>query len=228
MVEPPPPAVLRDDPDFVAIDKPAGLAVHPGAGRRSGTLLDWLARHVPQVGSLERHGLVHRLDKDTSGILLVAKTAEAAAALSKQFKDRTVTKTYLALVRGIPAEPEAELDAPIARHHADRKKFAVRPDGKAAVTRYKVIERLANDSGPDYALLEVEPKTGRTHQIRVHLAAMGNPITGDATYGAAVPGLDRQFLHAAKLAFKHPRTGQAVTVSSPLPADLKSFLEALR
>lgn len=231
MVEP---SVLRDDPDFVAIDKPAGLAVHPGAGRSSGTLLDWLQERVPETGPLPRHGLVHRLDKDTSGVLLAAKTAAVAAALSKQFKDRTVTKTYLALVRGIPAEPEAELDAPIARHHADRKKFAIRPDGKPAATRYKVVERLPGKDagrgtgGPGYALLEVTPKTGRTHQIRVHLAAMGSPIAGDETYGTAGPGPGRQFLHAAKLTFKHPRTGKSVTVESPLPGDLKSFLEGLR
>ncbi|MDZ4248048.1 MAG: RNA pseudouridine synthase, partial [Patescibacteria group bacterium] len=172
------PAVLLDDSDFVAVDKPAGLAVHPGAGRSDGTLLDWLAANVPETGKLERHGLVHRLDKDTSGVLLAAKTAEAAAVLSKQFKDRTVTKTYLALVRGNPTEPEAELDAPIARHHADRKKFAVRPDGKASVTRYKVIESL-----PGYALLEVRPKTGRTHQIRVHLDHAGHPVLCDRLYG---------------------------------------------
>ncbi|MDP4000528.1 MAG: RluA family pseudouridine synthase [bacterium] len=217
------PAVLLDDSDFVAVDKPAGLAVHPGAGRSDGTLLDWLAANVPETGKLERHGLVHRLDKDTSGVLLAAKTAEAAAVLSKQFKDRTVTKTYLALVRGNPTEPEAELDAPIARHHADRKKFAVRPDGKASVTRYKVIESL-----PGYALLEVRPKTGRTHQIRVHLSALGNPIVGDATYGSTERSPGRQFLHAAKLKFVHPRTGKSVTVESLLPDDLRRFLEKIR
>ncbi|HEY8108592.1 MAG TPA: RluA family pseudouridine synthase [Patescibacteria group bacterium] len=219
----PEPSVLIDEPDFAVVDKPAGLSVHPGAGRPDGTLLDWLAANVPETGSLERHGLVHRLDKDTSGALLVAKTPEAAAALSKQFKDRSVQKTYLALVRGVPAEPAAELDAPIARHHADRKKFAVRPDGKESLTAYEVAE-----TPPGYALLEVRPKTGRTHQIRVHLAALGNPIVGDATYGSTERGPGRQFLHAAKLTFKHPRTGKSVTVSAPLPEDLESFLREVR
>jgi 23S rRNA pseudouridine1911/1915/1917 synthase len=219
----PEPAVILDDADFVVVNKPPGLSVHPGAGRQSGTLLDWLDEHVPETGSLERHGLVHRLDKDTSGVLLIAKNTAAAAALSGQFKDRSVQKTYRALVRGVPAETAAELDAPIARHHADRKKFAVRPDGKAAVTEYEVIE-----SFPKYALLEVRPRTGRTHQIRVHLAAMGNPIVGDATYGSAEDGPGRQFLHAVKLTFVHPRTRKRVTAEAPLPEDLESFLGETR
>ena len=219
----PEPRIVLDDPDFVVIDKPPGLTVHPGAGQADGTLLDWLAAELPETGKLERHGLVHRLDKDTSGILLVGKNAASAAALSKQFQDRTVEKTYLALVRGLPTEREAELDAPIARHHADRKKFAVRPDGKASVTRYKVIEELNG-----YALLEVQPQTGRTHQIRVHLAAMGNPIVGDATYGSTDHGPWRQFLHAAKLSFTHPKTGKPVTVEAPLAEDLEAYLTEVR
>lgn len=218
-----PPRVILDDPVFAVINKPAGLSVHPGAGRSSGTLLDWLDAELPVTAKLERHGLVHRLDKDTSGVLLIAKTEEAATALSSQFKQREVEKTYLALVRGVPTQVEAELDAPIARHHADRKKFAVRPDGKEAQTTYKVI-----DTFPGHALLEVRPRSGRTHQIRVHLAALGHPIIGDATYGEPDKELNRQFLHAAKLKFAHPKTGKSVTVEAPLSPDLESFLKELR
>ncbi len=218
----PRPVIRYEDDDLAVIGKPAGLTVHPGAGRPTGTLLDWLDTAVPATRRLERHGLVHRLDRDTSGLLIIAKTDAAARDLSAQFQDRRVRKWYRALVEGTPAKPAAEIDAPIARHHADRKRYAVRPDGKPASTTYRTVRAY-----PGRTLLEVEPKTGRTHQIRVHLAALRHPIVGDAVYGTADPGLGRQFLHAAKLRFIHPRTKRSLTVEDPLPDDLKVFLRGL-
>ncbi len=212
------PVVRYEDDDLAVISKPAGLTVHPGAGRPSGTLLDWLADRLPATQRLDRHGLVHRLDRDTSGLLIIAKTDAAARHLAAQFKDRRVGKRYLALVEGTPKQRTAEIDAPIARHHADRKRFAVRPDGRAAVTVYRVQE-----TADGRALLEVEPRTGRTHQIRVHLAALGHPVVGDRTYGTSAAGLDRHFLHASRLRFTHPRTGKAVEVEDPLPEELTAF-----
>lgn len=216
------PVVRHEDDDLAVISKPAGLTVHPGAGRPTGTLLDWLDTAVPATRRLDRHGLVHRLDRDTSGLLIIAKTDDAARDLSAQFQGRHVRKWYRALVEGTPAKPAAEIDAPIARHHADRKRYAVRPDGKPASTTYRTVHAY-----PGRTLLEVEPKTGRTHQIRVHLAALRHPIVGDAVYGTADPELGRHFLHAAKLRFTHPRTKRSLTVDDPLPDDLKAFLREL-
>jgi 23S rRNA pseudouridine1911/1915/1917 synthase len=213
--------VIYEDETLVVIDKPAGLVVHPGAGTTEPTLIDLLEDERPELQGLERSGLVHRLDKGTSGIVVIAKTPAAKAALSAQFADRKVQKRYQALVDGVPGESEATIDAPITRHHADRTRMTVRPDGKAAETRYQ-IDRVVGGR----ALLDVYPKTGRTHQIRVHLAALGTPITGDATYGTANPDLDRPFLHAAGLELEHPVSGQRAEFTAPLPPELTDFLES--
>lgn len=213
--------VIYEDDALVVIDKPAGLVVHPGAGTTEPTLIDLLEAERPELKGLERSGLVHRLDKGTSGVLVVAKTPEAKATLSQQFADRKVQKRYQALVDGIPEQAEATIEAPITRHHADRTKMTVRPDGKAAETRYRVTRQVGKR-----ALLDVYPKTGRTHQIRVHLAALGTPITGDATYGTAHSQLDRPFLHAAGLELTHPVTGERTVFESPLPPELEDYLES--
>lgn len=212
--------IVYEDDSLLVVDKPAGLVVHPGAGTKGETLTEQLLNDFPALRELPRHGLVHRLDKGTSGVLLLAKTATAATALGHQFADRSVKKRYRALVRGIPAEPTGVIDAPITRHHADRKKMAVRPDGRPAETRYRVVRRLT-----DAALLDVFPSTGRTHQIRVHLAALGHPVVGDATYGSPNPELGRPFLHAAELTVSHPSTGRSMTFTAPLPEELTNFLK---
>lgn len=211
--------IIYEDDALVVIDKPAGLVVHPGPGIREPTLIDRLEETRPELKGIERSGLVHRLDKGTSGLVMVAKTADAKAALSAQFATRQIRKKYQALVEGIPKEREASIDAPITRHHADRTKMTVRPDGKASETRYRV-ERVIGDR----ALLSVYPKTGRTHQIRVHLAALGHPIVGDATYGTADSQLKRPFLHAAGLELDHPATGERLVFESPLPPELMEVL----
>ena len=215
--------VLYEDNALLAVDKPAGLTVHPGAGTRGETVIEQLAAEHPALAKVERSGLVHRLDKGTSGVLLLAKTDAAKAALGKQFADRLTKKRYVALVVGVPERVEAVIDAPITRHHAARKKMTGRPDGRAAETRYVVTKTF----GTKYALLDVWPTTGRTHQIRVHLAALGHPIVGDPTYGTTADGLDRPFLHAAELQLDHPETGERLTVAAPLPAELSKFIKTL-
>ncbi len=213
--------ILYEDDALVAVSKPAGLVVHPGAGTGN-TLLDELAKRWPQTSSLDRGGLVHRLDKETSGIVLIAKTSESLAKLSSQFHDRTVWKEYEALVVGHLDSPEGVIDAPVTRHHADRKRMTVRPDGRQAVTRYKLITEY-----PGASLLSVHPETGRTHQIRVHLSALGHPIIGDAIYGKTDPMLSRHFLHAASLSFNHPETGERMTLKDKLPSELSQYLAKL-
>jgi 23S rRNA pseudouridine1911/1915/1917 synthase len=196
--------------------------VHPGAGNRDNTLSDSLLKHWPELKGNDRNGLMHRLDKNTSGLLLIAKTAEAHESLAAQFAERTITKRYTALVVGHPKEPEGVIDAPITRHHADRKKMTVRPDGKSAQTTYQEVDRIG-----DYSLLNVWIGTGRTHQIRVHLAALGHPVVGDVEYGEADARLSRQFLHATELRFWHPKTGRELKVTDDLPEDLRDFLDTL-
>lgn len=216
--------IIHQDATLLAVDKPAGLTVHPGAGTAPGsTLTERVAADHPEVAGLERSGLVHRLDKGTSGVVVIARTPEAIAALSKQFAKRVVTKRYQALVGGRPEPAAAVLDAPITRHHADRLRMTVRPDGRAAETRYETVRTF----GARATLLDVWPKTGRTHQIRVHLAALGHPIIGDATYGSGDPLLGRPFLHAAELQLTHPETGETLTLTAPLPPELLSYLETL-
>jgi 23S rRNA pseudouridine1911/1915/1917 synthase len=213
--------VRLEDDDLAVISKPAGLAVHAGVGT-SRTLVDVLVRRWPgmaRVGPVGRHGLVHRLDKDTSGLLVVAKTETARQGLAAQFADRTVSKKYVALVEGVPKSARGKIDAPVGRR-GEGTRMALRADGRPAQTLYE-----ARRTVDGFALLDVRPSTGRTHQIRVHLSALGHPVVGDAKYGHAHPELDRHFLHAAELSFRHPRTGKPIRVKDPLPSDLKGFLK---
>jgi 23S rRNA pseudouridine1911/1915/1917 synthase len=216
-------AIVHEDADLLVIDKPAGLVVHPGSGNWAGTLLNALLHHSPAAASLPRAGIVHRLDKDTSGLLVVAKTEPAQAALVRQLQSRTVKRTYLALARGLVARA-GKVDAPIGRHPVHRTRMAVVASGKPAVTHFRVRERFAAHS-----LLECDLETGRTHQIRVHLASIGHPLEGDGVYGGrGERRFPRQALHAWKLAFDHPRTGEPVAFESPLPGDFRALLESLR
>ena len=215
--------VVHEDPDVLVIDKPAGLVVHPGSGNWEGTMLNALLHHVPGARELPRAGIVHRLDKETSGLLVVAKTEAAQASLVRQLQARTVKRTYLAVVRG-RVERDGTVDAPIGRHPVQRTKMAVVPAGKPAVTHYRVRERFAA-----HTLLECQLETGRTHQIRVHLASIGHPLEGDVAYAGRGPRIfARQALHAWKLAFIHPRTNDLVAFESPMPEDFRGLLEALR
>ena len=223
---------------LVVVNKPAGLVVHPAAGAPSGTLANALAYHfqqLPDGGSGVRPGLVHRLDRDTSGLLVVAKTDAALEHLSDQFRDRTVFKSYVALVHGRVTSTSGKIDQPLARDPSNRTRMAVVRGGRNALTLYRVRRSFER-----FTLLDVELKTGRTHQIRVHLAWMKHPVVGDETYGggrdntiqnarlrAQVRSLNRQFLHAEKLGFTHPKTNEFVKFESPLPADLEGLLESL-
>ena len=216
-------AVVHEDDDVLVVDKPPGLVVHPGSGNWAGTLLNALLHHAPATASLPRAGIVHRLDKDTSGLLVVAKNEAAQAELVRQLQARSVKRTYVALVRG-HLEAPATVDAPIGRHPVHRTRMAVVASGKPAVTHLRVREAFAR-----HTLLECDLETGRTHQIRVHLASIGHPIEGDPVYGGRGERLlPRQALHAWKLAFRHPRTGEAMRFESPLPADLRALLARLR
>ncbi len=220
--------ILYQDNDIIVIDKPAGLTVHPAPGHPRGTLVNALLAACPGlrgVGGALRPGIVHRLDKDTSGLMVIAKNDRAHRALSQQLKERTVHKTYLALVHGVPKPKQGTIEAPIGRHPRNRKKMAVVPGGRDAITRYRVIEPLA---GGQYALVEAEPVTGRTHQIRVHMAAIGHPVAGDSTYGRRSKLVTRQALHAWRLAFAMPLSGRLVEFESPLPVDLRLALAKLR
>lgn len=219
--------VIYEDSDMAAIDKPAGMVIHPAAGHASGTLVNALLARWPQmalVGGKGRAGIVHRLDKDTSGVLLIAKTEPARLNLMAQFAARTVQKRYLALVEGLPATPTGEINAPLGRDLNQRKRMAVLRNGRSAVSFYRVLQAYKG-----YALLEVQPKTGRTHQIRVHMAFIGHPIVGDAVYGYRKQRLHlgRHFLHAESLSLLAPSSGQPVTIHAPLPADLKAILDQL-
>lgn len=213
------------DAELAVVDKPAGLSVHPGPGHPDGTLVNALLALCPDivgVGGAVRPGIVHRLDKDTSGLIVAAKTETAHQSLSLQFKGRAVTKGYRSLVTGLLALDEGRIDAPIARHPRNRKKMAVLSSGKEARTRYRVIRRIAG-----HTLLELYPQTGRTHQIRVHLAYLGHPLLGDAVYGKRSQLLDRHFLHAHHLGFRHPVSGELLEFHSALPGDLQRALDAL-
>ena len=217
--------VVYEDSDLLVIDKPAGLVTHPAPGHPDHTLANAVLAHCPDlegVGGEIRPGLVHRLDRDTSGLIVVAKNDTAQAGLSAQFKDRTVSKAYLAAVTGHPDPERATIDAPIGRHPRSRTRMAIVSAGRDAVTEYDVLRQLRG-----YSLVEARPRTGRTHQIRVHMASIGHPVAGDATYGRPAPGLDRHFLHAHRLAFDHPRTGNRLELESPLPKDLQTFLDSV-
>jgi 23S rRNA pseudouridine1911/1915/1917 synthase len=218
--------ILHDDADLVVVDKPAGLVVHPGAGHRTGTLahaLLGLGGSWSTVGGAARPGIVHRLDKGTSGLMLAARTDRAHRALAAQLADRTLSRTYLAIVRGTLAG-ERVVDGPIARHPRDRLRMAVVEGGRPARTRVRPVEHRAG-----HTLVACDLDTGRTHQIRVHLAALGHPVTGDDLYGRRRPGdPDRPMLHAHRLRFRHPATGEAMTFESPPPADFSAFWDGLR
>jgi 23S rRNA pseudouridine1911/1915/1917 synthase len=218
--------VLYEDRDLLAVNKPPGMTVHPSPGHPRATLVNAILAHchdLSGVGGVLRPGIVHRLDRDTSGVILVAKNDEAHNALARQLKARTVEKTYLALVEGTPKPPAGVIDAPIARDPRHRQRMAVVEGGRESVTAYRVVERFRA-----YALVEAHPKTGRTHQIRVHLAAIGHPIVGDRLYGKPSPLVARQFLHAQGIAFVHPSTGERMEVEAPLAEDLAAVLGALR
>ncbi|MBI3140259.1 MAG: 23S rRNA pseudouridine(1911/1915/1917) synthase RluD [Rhodocyclales bacterium] len=219
--------IVHEDGSILVIDKPAGLVVHPGSGNWSGTLLNALLHHAPRLAEVPRAGIVHRLDKDTSGLLVVAKTLEAQTGLVRQLQARTVKRHYLALVHGRVAR-DGTVDAPIGRHPVQRTKMAVVPGGRAARTHYHVLERFAHAT-----LLECALETGRTHQIRVHMASIGHPLVGDPTYGPrrASPALahfPRQALHAWRLALVHPGEEVHMGWEAPLPEDFAGLLEALR
>jgi 23S rRNA pseudouridine1911/1915/1917 synthase len=226
---PPAPAfeVVYEDPDLLVVDKPAGLVTHPAPGHRGPTLAEALSG-IAAGGDPERAGVVHRLDRDTSGLLVVAKTEEAHAALAAQLKRREVRREYLALVAGHPDAQSGTIDAPIGRDRARRTAVSTRSDrSRVAVTHFEVLERL-----PATTLLRLRLETGRTHQIRAHLAAIGLPVCGDPQYGGracgAALGLERQFLHADRLMFSHPRTGEPVVCESKPPVDLRRALDAAR
>jgi 23S rRNA pseudouridine1911/1915/1917 synthase len=225
--DPIPLTIVYEDADVIVVDKPAGMVVHPAPGHPRGTLANALLAHVPgiSVGGSQRPGIVHRLDKDTSGLIVAAKTDRGRTALVTQWEDHSVEKIYLALVTGSVADEEAMIDAPIGRDPKNRQRMAVLRSGRPAVTRFHVVERF-----PSATLLELSIETGRTHQIRVHLAFIGHPIVGDQLYGRARPTdpkLDRQFLHASALAFQLP-DGSALRLEAPLPNDLQAVLEQLR
>jgi 23S rRNA pseudouridine1911/1915/1917 synthase len=240
--------VVHEDKDLIVIDKPAGLVVHPAAGHADGTLVNALIAHcgasLSGVGGVARPGVVHRLDKDTSGLMVVAKTDAAHRALSAQFADHgrsgPLVRRYLALVWSPPDRPRGTVDAPLGRSARNREKIAIRSDGREAITHWEALERFP---GSDAGLLACRLETGRTHQIRVHLASLGSPLVGDDVYGpghrtkasrlseeagAALKALGRQALHAATLGFAHPSTGRTMVFESPPPPELERLLAALR
>ena len=233
VIPPPPPSpllpeaiplnIVYEDNDLLVIDKPAGLAIHPAPGHPSHTLVNAILSYLPDLpdaGDLLRPGIVHRLDKDTSGVMLVAKNRVAQANLINQFKARSVVKAYLVLVKGHLTPERGVIEAPIGRDPANRKRMAVVTEGREARTEYQVIKYIGN-----YTLLEVRPETGRTHQIRVHLLAIGYPVVGDAVYGVKSTYLSRQFVHACRLGFKLPSTGEYAEFTSELPPDLEQALK---
>ena len=218
--------VVYEDDDIIVVNKPKGLVVHPANGNPDGTLVNAIMAMCKEslsgIGGELRPGIVHRLDKDTSGLLIVAKNDKAHINMSEQIKNRQVTKKYIALVRGVIQEDDATIDMPIGRSTKDRKKMAVTKNGKQAVTHFKVLKRY-----PKYTLLEVKIDTGRTHQIRVHMAEIGHPVVGDMVYsnGKNDFGIQGQMLHAKSLDFKHPITGKQMHLEAELPQYFKSILE---
>ncbi len=219
--------IVFEDAQLIIIDKPVGLVVHPGNGNRSGTLLNALLHHAPELQGLPRAGIVHRLDKDTSGLLVVAKTLEAQTDLVRQLQARTVKRHYLALVHGVVAR-DGVVEAPIGRHPVQRTRMAVNPHGREARTWYSVQQRFEKST-----LIECRLDTGRTHQIRVHMASVNHPLVGDATYGkrksssALLDAFPRQALHARRLGLIHPATRDECQWESPLPGDFSQLLDAL-
>jgi len=215
--------IIYENADLLVVDKPAGLTVHPAPGHPVHTLVNAILAHFPHLADISnslRPGIVHRLDRDTSGVMLVAKNRVAQANLISQFKTRAIVKAYLVLVKGQLTPERGIIEAAIGRDPRNRKRMAVVTEGREARTEYRVIKYVGN-----YSLLEVVPETGRTHQIRVHLSAIGYPVVGDPMYGMKSQHLSRQFLHACKLGFKLPSTGEYVEFTSKLPPDLAQALE---
>ena len=220
--------IVHEDPAVVVIDKQPGVVVHPAPGHPAGTLVDALVARYPEIRGVPgpgRPGIVHRRDKDTSGLMVVARTPRALADLQRQMKERTIEKRYLVLVEGTLPDDRGLLDLPIERDMLRRQRMAVQLEGKPAQTYFKVLERF-----PGYTYLEARPVSGRTHQLRVHFSFIGHPVAGDRLYGSGrgPDGLSRQFLHAALLSFDSPLTGERLTFSSPLPGDLERCLAWLR
>ncbi len=218
-------AIVYEDGDLVVVDKPAGMPVHPGPGHSGATLVNAVLAHCPDLLGIKgtvRPGIVHRLDRDTSGLIIVAKHDAAHLALSEQFKERRVAKTYLALAKGHVEPRTGTIEGNIDRDPGNRKRMAISKAGRSATTNYRVLEYLTG-----YSFVEVKPTTGRTHQIRVHFSATGHPLIGDNLYGGRSPLLTRQFLHAAALTFQHPMTGVTLALKAPLPADLAGVLRQL-
>lgn len=215
------PKIIYEDKDVTVVCKPAGISVHQGAGDNTAPTLADLFRNKTTDKDVDRPGIVHRLDKNTSGVILLAKNQSAKYMLQKQFKQRTAKKIYVALVEGKLKHSRAIIDAPIGRHPKNPMKRAVRMNGKQSTTEYKFIKAIGK-----FSLIECYPSTGRTHQIRAHLAHIGNPIVGDTLYGHSNPKLSRQFLHASALTIKLPN-GNVQTFKAALPSDLSSFLKQL-
>jgi len=228
--------VMYEDDDLLVVNKPAGLVVHPGAGNPAGTLMNGLLHHAPELESVPRAGIIHRIDKDTTGLLLVAKTLQAHTALVRQLADRDISRNYLAICNGV-LTGGGTIDQPIGRHPGDRKRMSIQQNGKPAVTHYTVLERFRA-----FTYIKVRLETGRTHQIRVHLAWRRHALVGDQTYGGrlALPagaseplidslrGFKRQALHATRLAFEHPASGETIEFEVPPPADLEELLAVMR
>ncbi|MCI3921058.1 RluA family pseudouridine synthase [Paenibacillus sp. TRM 82003] len=222
--------VVYEDSDVIVVNKPRGMVVHPALGHPNGTLVNALMFHCKDLSGINgeiRPGIVHRIDKDTSGLLMAAKNDKAHASLSAQLKEHSVTRRYVAIVHGVLAHDQGTVDAPIGRDPQDRKLFTVTEKGaKHAVTHFAIMERF-----PEYTVLDLMLETGRTHQIRVHMKFIGHPLVGDPVYGRSkgrtmdVPG---QALHAAALGFTHPRTGERLTFEAPIPDDMQTFIEQLR
>jgi 23S rRNA pseudouridine1911/1915/1917 synthase len=214
--------VIHEDESVIVVNKPAGQVVHPAAGHSDDTLVNALVARYHGLSTVfagERPGIVHRLDRDTSGVLVVARTLKAADDLRSQFRDRTVKKVYLALAKGTVHPPEGIIDAPIGRDSAKRKQMAAVADGRPSRTVYRVLGSVQG-----YSWLELQPETGRTHQIRVHLAAIGHPVVSDDVYGKRDPIIGRTALHASRLGFRHPQTTERVEFSAPVPEDLAGAL----
>lgn len=226
--------VIHEDDELIVLAKPPGIVVHPACGHQTGTLVHGLVYHcvdLPGIGGEQRPGIVHRLDKDTSGVMVVAKDERTHQALVSLFMERKVEKTYMAVLRGRPKSSQGEIIRPIGRHPVNRKKMAVlETGGREAITRWRVLEEFSSP----YTYVELRPETGRTHQLRVHMASLGHPIVGDALYGkkedsrAKIPPIKRQCLHAFKMSFVHPGRGEKMTFIAPLWPDMAEVLRELR